>query len=127
MPRTATIRRETAETAVELTLDLDGTGKTQPSTGVGFFDHMLTHGGKHGLFDLSVSCRGDLHIDAHHTVEDVGICFGKALVQALGTKAGIRRYGDCTLPMDETLVTAAVDLSGRPFLVWAADVPTELL
>jgi imidazoleglycerol-phosphate dehydratase len=127
MPRTASIRRETAETAIELDLDLDGTGRTQLSTGVGFFDHMLTHLGKHGLFDLTVACRGDLHIDAHHTVEDVGICFGRALVQALGTKAGIRRYGDCTLPMDETLVTAAVDLSGRPFLVWKADVPTETL
>jgi imidazoleglycerol-phosphate dehydratase len=127
MSRTASIRRETAETAIELDLDLDGTGRTQLSTGVGFFDHMLTHLGKHGLFDLTVACRGDLHIDAHHTVEDVGLCFGKALVQALGTKAGIRRYGDCTLPMDETLVTAAVDLSGRPFLVWKADVPTETL
>jgi imidazoleglycerol-phosphate dehydratase len=127
MPRTASIRRETAETAIELELDLDGTGRTQLATGVGFFDHMLTHLGKHGLFDLTVTCKGDLHIDAHHTIEDVGLCFGKALVQALGTKAGIRRYGDCTLPMDETLVTAAVDLSGRPFLVWQADVPTETL
>jgi len=127
MPRTASIRRETAETAIELDLDLDGTGRVQASTGVGFFDHMLTHLGKHGLYDLTVACKGDLHIDAHHTVEDVGICFGKALAQALGTKAGIRRYGDCTLPMDETLATAAVDLSGRPFLVWRADVPTELL
>jgi imidazoleglycerol-phosphate dehydratase len=127
MPRTATIRRQTAETAIDLTLDLDGTGRTEVSTGVGFFDHMLTHLGKHGLFDLTVACRGDLHVDAHHTVEDVGICFGKTLVQALGDKAGIRRYGDATVPMDETLVTAAVDLSGRPFLVWNADVPNELL
>jgi imidazoleglycerol-phosphate dehydratase len=127
MPRTAHVRRETAETAIELTLDLDGTGTTRAATGVGFFDHMLTHVGKHGLFDLTVECRGDLHIDAHHTVEDVGICLGKALVQALGDKAGIRRYGDATLPMDETLVTAAVDLSGRPFLVWKADVPLETL
>ncbi|QDU20174.1 imidazoleglycerol-phosphate dehydratase HisB [Urbifossiella limnaea] len=127
MPRTASIRRETAETAIDLDLDLDGTGRVQASTGVGFFDHMLTHLGKHGLFDLTVACKGDLHIDAHHTVEDVGICFGKALVQALGTKAGIRRYGDCTLPMDEALATAAVDLSGRPFLVWKADVPLETL
>jgi imidazoleglycerol-phosphate dehydratase len=127
MPRTAHIRRETAETAIDLTLNLDGTGKADVSTGVGFFDHMLTHLGKHGLFDLTVTCRGDLHIDAHHTVEDVGICFGKALVQALGDKAGIRRYGDATVPMDETLVTAAADLSGRPFLVWKADVPNELL
>lgn len=125
--RTATIRRETAETTIDLTLALDGTGKATVATGVGFFDHMLTHIAKHGLFDLTVNCKGDLHIDAHHTVEDVGICFGKALVQALGDKAGVRRYGDATVPMDETLVTAAVDLSGRPFLVWKADVPTELL
>src|SRR3954452_19023916 len=122
MPRTAQIKRETAETSIELSLNLDGTGQVQASTGVGFFDHMLTHIGKHGLFDLAVDCHGDLHIDSHHTVEDVGICFGKALVQALGDKAGVRRFGDCTLPMDETLATAAVDLSGRPFLVWRARV-----
>jgi imidazoleglycerol-phosphate dehydratase len=127
MPRTSQIARKTAETDIALTLNLDGSGKVEASTGVGFFDHMLTHIGKHGLFDLSVQCRGDLHIDAHHTVEDVGICFGKALVQALGDKAGIRRFGDCTLPMDETLATAAVDLSGRPFLVWRANVPFETL
>jgi imidazoleglycerol-phosphate dehydratase len=127
MPRTAHVRRETAETTIEFDLTLDGTGRTEVSTGVGFFDHMLTHLGKHGLFDLKVVAKGDLHIDAHHTVEDVGICFGKALVQALGDKAGIRRYGDATVPMDETLVTAAADLSGRPFLVWNADVPNELL
>ena len=127
MSLTATVRRTTAETDITLTLNLDGTGRAEVSTGVGFFDHMLTHVARHGLFDLSVTCKGDLHIDAHHTVEDVGICFGKALVQALGDKAGIRRYGDATVPMDETLVTAAVDLSGRPFLVWKADVPTELL
>lgn len=126
-PRTATIRRETAETRIELAVNLDGTGKTDVATGVGFFDHMLTHLGRHGLFDLSVKCVGDLHIDAHHTVEDVGICFGQALAQALGGKAGIRRYGDATVPMDEAMVTAAVDLSGRPFLVWKAAVPTETL
>ena len=97
------------------------------STGVGFFDHMLMHIAKHGLFDLTVKCQGDTHIDAHHTVEDVGICLGKAFAQALGDKAGIRRFGDCTLPMDETLATSAVDLSGRPFLVWRADVPLETL
>lgn len=125
--RTATIRRETAETKIDLTLDLDGRGTADVATGVGFFDHMLTHLARHGLFDLRVRCEGDLHIDAHHTVEDVGICVGKALVHALGDKAGIRRYGDATVPMDDTLVTAAVDLSGRPFLVWKADVPTELL
>jgi imidazoleglycerol-phosphate dehydratase len=127
MPRTAHVSRRTAETTIALDLDLDGSGKVAASTGVGFFDHMLTHLGRHGLFDLSVTCQGDLHIDAHHTVEDVGICFGKALAQSLGDKAGIHRYGDATLPMDETLVTAAVDLSGRPFLVWRADVPVETL
>lgn len=126
-PRIATIRRETAETRIELALNLDGAGKTDVATGVGFFDHMLTHLGRHGLFDLSVKCDGDLHIDAHHTVEDVGICFGQALAEALGNKAGIRRYGDATVPMDEAMVTAAVDLSGRPFLVWKAAVPTETL
>lgn len=127
MSRTASIARTTAETDIALSLDLDGTGKVQVQTGVGFFDHMLTHIAKHGLFDLSVKCDGDLHIDSHHTVEDVGICFGKALAQALGDKAGIRRFGDASLPMDETLATAAVDLSGRPFLVWRADVPLETL
>ncbi len=127
MSRTATITRTTAETDIVLSLTLDGTGTAAVNTGVGFFDHMLTHVAKHGMFDLTVSCTGDLHIDAHHTVEDVGICFGKALAQALGDKAGIRRYGDATVPMDEALVTAAVDLSGRPFLVWTADFPTELL
>ena len=94
MLRTAQIRRVTAETKIDLTLNLDGTGTAQVETGVGFFDHMLTHLAKHGLFDLAVNCAGDLHIDAHHTVEDVGICIGKALTQALGDKAGIRRYGD---------------------------------
>src|SRR4051794_6566681 len=127
MPRTATIRRETAETKIDLTVNLDGTGNHTLATGIGFFDHMLTHLGKHGLFDLAVQCKGDLHVDSHHTVEDVGICFGKCLAEALGTKAGIRRYGSATVPMDETLVTAAVDLSGRPFLVWNAAVPNEMV
>lgn len=127
MPRTATIRRETAETTIDLTVNLDGSGRHTLATGVGFLDHMLTHLSKHGLFDLTVQCQGDLHVDSHHTVEDVGICFGKCLAQALGDKAGIRRYGSATVPMDETLVTAAVDLSGRPFLVWQAEVPNELL
>jgi imidazoleglycerol-phosphate dehydratase len=127
MSRTSTIRRETTETTVELTLNLDGSGTHTLATGVGFFDHMLTHLSKHGLFDLAVQCRGDLHVDSHHTVEDVGICFGKCLAEAIGNKAGIRRYGSATVPMDETLVTAAVDLSGRPYLVWKADVPNELL
>src|SRR2546421_7963248 len=127
MSRTATIRRTTAETKIELSLDLDGSGRATVATGVGFFDHMLTHVARHGLFDLTVKADGDLHIDAHHTVEDVGICLGQALKEALGTKAGIRRYGDCTLPMDETLVTAAVDLSGRPFFGWRVEGPNELL
>jgi imidazoleglycerol-phosphate dehydratase len=127
MPRTATIRRSTAETKIELTLDLDGSGRAAVATGIGFFDHMLTHVARHGLFDLTVKADGDLHIDAHHTVEDVGICLGQALKEALGTKAGIRRYGDCTLPMDEALVTAAVDLSGRAYFGWRVEVPNELL
>jgi imidazoleglycerol-phosphate dehydratase len=127
MARTAQITRKTAETDIRLALTLDGSGKVEAASGVGFFDHMLTHVARHGLFDLTVACKGDTHIDAHHTVEDVGICFGKALAQALGDKAGVRRFGDCTLPMDETLVTAAVDLSGRPFLVWRAEVPVETL
>src|SRR5262249_43750565 len=96
-------------------------------TGVGFFDHMLTLLARHSLIDLTVHAEGDLHVEAHHTVEDVGICLGKALAQALGDKAGVRRYGDATVPMDEALVTAAVDLSGRPFCVWRAEVPLETL
>jgi len=127
MPRNATIERHTAETDIRLSLALDGSGTADVATGVGFFDHMLTQLARHGSFDLSVRCAGDIHVDAHHTVEDVGICLGRGLVEALGDKAGIRRYGDCTLPMDETLVTAAVDLSGRPFLVWRAEIPNEML
>ena len=126
MARFATITRNTAETQIELSLDLDGTGCFTGTSGVGFFDHMLTHLAKHGMFDIKLKCQGDLHIDAHHTVEDVGICFGKALVQALGDKKGIRRYGDATVPMDECLVTSALDLSGRPYLVWKADVAVEM-
>jgi imidazoleglycerol-phosphate dehydratase len=127
MPRTAALHRETAETQIDLFLNLDGEGRPDLATGVGFFDHMLTHLAKHGLFDLTVKCRGDLHVDAHHTVEDAGICFGNCLAEALGDKSGIRRYGSATVPMDETLVTAAVDLSGRPFLVWNASIPNETL
>ena len=127
MPRTARIQRETGETRIDLSLDLDGAGRARLQTGVGFFDHMLTLLARHGLFDLTVEAQGDLHVDAHHTVEDVGICFGKTLAQALGDKAGIRRYGSATVPMDEALVTAAVDLSGRPFCVWHAEVPLETL
>ena len=126
-PRTATIKRDTAETRITLTLNLDGTGVCKLATGVGFFDHMLNLLSQHSMIDLDVNAVGDLHVDAHHTVEDVGICFGKALVQALGDKAGIRRYGSMTLPMDETLVTSALDLSGRAFCVWNVELPTELL
>jgi imidazoleglycerol-phosphate dehydratase len=126
-PRSAELRRETGETRISLTLRLDGTGVSSIRTGVGFFDHMLTLLAKHSLIDLTVEADGDLHVDSHHTVEDVGITFGKALASALGDKAGIRRYGHFTLPMDETLVTVAVDLSGRAFCVWNVDVPTETL
>ena len=125
--RTAQIRRETGETKITLGLNLDGAGKAQLSTGVGFFDHMLNLLARHSLIDLDVEAQGDLHVDAHHTVEDVGICFGKALIQALGDKAGIRRYGSATLPMDETLVTTALDLSGRAVCVWNVEIPPEML
>jgi imidazoleglycerol-phosphate dehydratase len=127
MPRTAHVQRHTSETRIELRVDLDGSGQAALATGVGFFDHMLTLLARHSLIDLHVEAKGDLHVDAHHTVEDVGICFGKALAQALGDKAGLRRYGSATVPMDEVLVTAAVDLSGRPLCVWNAAVPLEML
>jgi len=125
--RSARVVRKTRETEIELALDLNGAGQSTVATGVGFFDHMLTLLARHSLIDLTVEAKGDLHIDAHHTVEDIGICYGKALAQALGSKVGIRRYGSATLPMDETLATAAVDLCGRPFCVWKADVPLETL
>jgi imidazoleglycerol-phosphate dehydratase len=125
--RSAYIDRATAETQIEVGLSLDGTGQADVQTHIGFFDHMLTLLAKQSLCDLLVKAKGDLHVDAHHTVEDVGICFGQALAQALGDKAGIRRYGSATLPMDETLVTAAVDLSGRPFCVWNVALPPEML
>jgi imidazoleglycerol-phosphate dehydratase len=127
MARVARIVRETAETQISLDANLDGTGVSSISTGVGFFDHMLALLAKHSLIDLSIRAKGDLEVDAHHTVEDTGICLGKALSQALGDKAGIRRYGAATVPMDEVLVTAAVDLSGRAYCVWKADLPAELL
>lgn len=122
--RTAEIARETRETKIQLTLDLDGTGRADHRTGVGFLDHMLDLFSKHALFDLMVRCEGDLHVDAHHTTEDVGICLGQAIDRALGDRAGIRRYGHAILPMDETLVTCAVDLGGRPFFVWNAPMPS---
>jgi imidazoleglycerol-phosphate dehydratase len=125
MTRRATIKRKTAETDVALDLSLDGAGITEIETGVGFFDHMLTLLGRHSLIDLTIKARGDLHVDQHHTVEDVGICFGKALAEALGEKRGIARYGSVTLPMEETLVTAAVDLSGRAWFVYNVVIPTS--
>ena len=124
MPRTARIDRQTAETEISLELNLDGSGQANVATGVGFFDHMLTLLAKHAAIDLTVAAKGDLHVDQHHTVEDVGICFGSALRLALGDKAGIRRYGHFTLPMEETLVTSAIDLSGRYFLVFQAAFPS---
>ncbi len=122
--RSATIQRQTAETKIALELNIDGTGRSQIASGVGFLDHMLTLLAKHGLFDLQVKCDGDTHVDAHHTTEDIGICLGQAFVQALGDKRGIARYGHCVLPMEETLVTAAVDLSGRNYVVFNAPMPT---
>ena len=125
MSRTSTISRKTAETQIELTLNLDGSGVAQIATGIGFFDHMLTLLAKHALFDLTVSAQGDLAVDFHHTVEDVGICLGKALAQALGDKHGIVRYGSKTLPMEETLATSAVDLSGRVWFIYRVAFATE--
>ena len=122
--RSAKISRKTAETEIDVALSLDGTGLYDIQTGVGFFDHMLDQLARHSLIDLTVRCTGDLHIDDHHTVEDVGIAIGQALSKALADKRGIRRYGSCLLPMDDALVRAALDLSGRPFLVWSLDLPT---
>ncbi len=118
--RSASIRRETSETAIQLDLNLDGSGQGDSQTGIGFFDHMLAAFSRHGLFDLRVRCDGDLEIDAHHTVEDVGICLGKAIEDALGDKAGIERFGSSYVPMDEALARAVVDLSGRPYLAMNA-------
>lgn len=123
--RTAAVQRKTGETDITLTLNLDGTGRAEIDTGVGFFNHMLTLFAKHGLFDLQVKAVGDLDVDQHHTVEDTGICLGQALRQALGDKAGITRYGSMTLPMEETLVTSAVDLGGRFWFVDSYAIPTE--
>lgn len=123
--RTATITRNTAETRIEVTLNLDGTGKYNNRTGVGFFDHMLDQLARHSLIDITLRCEGDRHIDDHHTVEDCGIAIGQALTRALGDKKGIRRYGSFLLAMDDTLIRSALDLSARPFLVWHVDFPTE--
>ena len=122
--RRAEISRTTAETEISVTIDLDGTGHYRNETGVGFFDHMLDQLARHALIDMELRAKGDLHIDDHHTVEDTGIALGQALAQALGDKRGIRRYGDCALAMDDALVRAALDLSGRPYLVWDVEMPT---
>ena len=123
--RTATLERNTNETKIKVSLNLDGTGKAEVSTGVGFIDHMLAQIARHGLFDLTVQADGDLHIDPHHTVEDVGICLGKVFLEALGEPVGITRYGQGIVPMDEALGEAAVDVSGRPYLVFNAEIPGE--
>ncbi|MDD5858477.1 MAG: imidazoleglycerol-phosphate dehydratase HisB [bacterium] len=120
MNRTATVTRKTRETRITATLSLDGTGKAELATGIGFFDHMLDGFARHGLFDLTLRCEGDLNVDCHHTIEDCGIVLGTAIRQALGDKAGLVRYGSCLLPMDETLALCAVDLGGRPYLVYDA-------
>lgn len=125
MNREATITRQTKETDINLSLIIDGRGKAAVNTGIGFFDHMLEGFSKHGFFDLSVSVKGDLHVDGHHTVEDTGIVLGQAIGDALGSKKGIRRYGNFLLPMDETLVLCAIDLGGRPYFQFDVDFPTE--
>lgn len=125
MDRSASISRDTLETKIRCTLNLDGSGKADVRTGVGFFDHMLSGFARHGLFDLQLVCKGDLEVDCHHTIEDCGIVLGTAIRNALGDKAGIRRYGQCLLPMDESLVLCAVDLSGRPYLVYDAKFSSE--
>jgi imidazoleglycerol-phosphate dehydratase len=124
--RTASVRRATKETSIEVTLDVDGTGATEVTTGLPFFDHMVSQLGRHGGFDLTVRAQGDLEVDAHHTVEDVGISLGEVLAEALGDKAGIRRFGSINLPLDEALVEVALDLSGRPFLTYDIEFGPEV-
>lgn len=119
--------RQTKETDIQMVLNLDGQGKTNIQTGIGFFDHMLDGFARHGLFDLELSAKGDLHVDCHHTIEDTGIVLGKAIAEAIGDKKGIKRYGSFLLPMDETLVLCAIDLSGRPYLNFQADFTVEKL
>jgi imidazoleglycerol-phosphate dehydratase len=127
MPRAATVTRTTAETDIRLALDLDGTGRSSIRTGLGFFDHMLTLLAAHALVDLEITCTGDLHVDGHHTVEDVGRAFGTALAECLGERKGIRRYGHAIIPMDEALATVAVDLGGRAACVFAVDFPVPTI
>jgi len=121
--RRAEVARETKETRIDVTVDLDGAGQAEVETGVGFLDHMLTHLGRHGLFDVTVTAQGDLEVDAHHTVEDVGICLGKAFGKAIGDAKGLVRFGQAVVPMDEALAEVAVDVSGRPFLAFEAAFP----
>jgi imidazoleglycerol-phosphate dehydratase len=123
MSRSAEISRKTKETQLQVRVDLDGTGRAEVKTGIGFFDHMLEALARHGLLDLVVECRGDLQVDGHHTVEDTGIVLGQAIGQALGDRAGIRRYADATVPLDEALVRVVIDVSGRPFLSYHVDIP----
>ncbi|WP_283967409.1 imidazoleglycerol-phosphate dehydratase HisB [Tritonibacter sp. AK171] len=123
--RTAQVSRSTAETEISVSVNLDGSGTYDNHTGVGFFDHMLDQLSRHSLIDMTIRANGDYHIDDHHTVEDTGIALGQALVQALGDKKGINRYGECHLPMDDAQVRAALDLSARPFLVWNVELPTQ--
>ena len=127
MTREATILRETAETRIEVTVNLDGAGQAEIATGIGFFDHMLCAFARHGRFDLKVSVRGDLHVDGHHTVEDTGIVLGQAFRQALGDRKGIRRFGSAFVPMDEALCLTVADLSNRPFLVFDASMPQPMI
>ena len=126
MARTATYTRRTKETAIEITIDLDGTGATDITTGIPFYDHMLDQLGRHGGFDLMVRAEGDLHIDTHHTVEDVALALGEVFAQALGDKAGIRRFASGSYPLDEALIAVALDLSGRPFVAWDVEMPESL-
>ena len=121
--RTAKVERQTAETQIQVALNLDGTGRYEIATGVGFFDHMLTHLAKHGKFDLKVQATGDLEVDQHHTVEDVGLALGQALLQAVGDKAGLARFGEASAPLDEALVTAVIDFGGRPHLEYGLELP----
>ena len=123
--RNAEIRRDTAETKISISLTLEGTGKSKIDTGVGFLDHMLTLFAKHGRFDLAVKCKGDTYVDDHHSVEDIGISLGQAFSEALGDKKGIKRYADTTLPMDEALILTSVDISGRDYLAYGLDIPTQ--
>lgn len=125
MMRTATITRQTAETTISTEINIDGTGKSEIATGIGFFDHMLLLLTKHGFFDLQIITQGDLHVDGHHTVEDTGIVLGQALAKALGDKSGIKRYGTAFVPMDEALAMVSLDISGRPFLVFDVAIPSE--